>query len=208
VLLSACSTHRPSVSLHMLVCLQETCQLVLRLCFLNAACRAYSSNSNMQVDTGFARNANGLLSAPNGRAATLPARPTPLPQLPPRSVQPPARYATAPPPPAPGQMSPQEVVLALSRLLPVAVQIAVFADGGTIGFWCRHLEDISSAMGGALYRMANHYVAAGCHPAQLRPLLELQARQRGAAAEPAPAARMAPGSKLQRSASHRQRSPA
>ena len=79
---------------------------------------------------------------------------------------------------SPSIISPQEVIAALSRLLPIAVQIAVFADGGVIGWWSRHLDDVTSAMGGALYRMANHYVAAGCHPGHLRMLLELQARQR------------------------------
>jgi hypothetical protein len=68
----------------------------------------------------------------------------------------------------------QEVVTYLTRLMPVTVQIAVFADDGTYGQWCQHIDHTDTAMGRALYRMAARLVCAGLQMAHLRPLLQLQ----------------------------------
>jgi hypothetical protein len=68
----------------------------------------------------------------------------------------------------------EQIVTYLSRLIPVTVQIAVFADDGKYGQWCQHLDHSNTAMGRALYRMAARLVCAGLHMGHLQPLLQLQ----------------------------------
>jgi hypothetical protein len=71
-------------------------------------------------------------------------------------------------------MSVHETVMYLMQLLPIAVQLALFADGGGPGAWCSHLDRPSSPMGGAPYRVACRLLCEGWHQGHLQQMLRLQ----------------------------------
>lgn len=62
--------------------------------------------------------------------------------------------------------------------MPITVQIAVFADEGSFGRWCQHIDSTHTPMGRALYRMAARLICAGLQTGHLQPLLQLQLQRR------------------------------